>query len=190
MKHRIVDRKAPRFRKTGFETRLSIIQLHKEYEEKIGKPIDKALFEAIYKESMAVIRHFAVTERNGVLLPEQMGNIHLMFFKPSRKVYSQQIGYLTGNAPLTNPWDENYLQGKICWDYRGVKYKLKDYILFSFTGTRELKTMASTSFKTIPEVFPRITAKHEERYKTRQQRIDEQNNQGSDKSTESTDQIS
>jgi hypothetical protein len=167
-KYKIVDVKAPRFRKTKYETRLVVTQLHKEFTEQTGIQIDMRTFRKMYNENMSVIREFVVAERNGIVLPEQMGNIHLAFFKRKRPMYNFVEGMRTGMGPVEHFWESDNLQGKICWDYKDLKYKPKHYYLYGFTGCRELKKMATNAFTNTPQIFKTCIYTNVERRKIKQ----------------------
>lgn len=190
MKYKIVDKKAPRFRKTEFETRLVVKDLHKEFVEKTGIQISLEEFKALYEENMEVIKHFIETERNGVLLPEQMGNMILSFFKMKRPAYNYIEGMATGNGPQDHLFHSYELQGKIVWSYRDLKYKPREFHYYGFVGCRDLKQRASKAFINTPELFRKYVYTKIENAKKRLINRYECYYQGGYQSTEGVEQSS
>lgn len=186
MNYKTVDRTAPRFRRTKYQTRLSVIELHKEYVKNTGSEIDLDSFKKLYNTMMDTILDLAVTERNGVMLPKQMGNIHLALFKMKRKMFNYVLGMTEGRGSIVPKFSTNSLQGKIFWDYKKVKYKLKNFMFYGFVATREFKRRASQAFIDTPEIFPKLLYqdKRIERRKAKRLEENEYNNQGSNQSAE------
>ncbi len=188
MKYKIVDKEAPRFTRTQFQTKLVIKDLHGEFVDKTGIQIDYKTFKTLYERNMDVIKDFIVTERNGVVLPVQMGNIHLAFFKMKRRMYNYMYGWTSGEAPVNHQFNSEGLPGKIFWDYKDVKYKPRDYRLCGFKACRQLTQAASRAFTNTPELFRKYLYKTIERSKASKMEKNECNNQGSNQPVENASQ--
>lgn len=188
MQYKVVDKTAPRFTRTKFQTKLVIKELHEEFVKSTGSHIDYQTFRLLYETNMDVIRDFITKERNGVALPVQMGNIHLAFFKRKRKIYDYMTGMATGEAPVEHAFHSDNLPGKIFWDFKTIKYKPRDFRLFGFKGCRELTQAASKAFINTPELFRKYIYKKGEHIKRRRLNLNERNNKRSDQSTEGSQQ--
>lgn len=147
-KYKLTDRKAPRFRQCRFNIVSS--ELHKKFlEENPNFYITYKDFKFIIKEINNEIINQVIENREGVILPKGLGRIWLGFFHPKRKTFKE-----TGLSNYN--FETKDLQGKICWDYKFVKYKIKSRDFYGFNAHRDFKTAASNAFKNTPERYSKI----------------------------------
>lgn len=154
--YKIVDKKAPRFRRSKYRYNIINKELHRKFVEQFDTDIDWATFKAIAEKINLEIREVALNNREGVILPEQMGNIWLGLFKSKERMINQPHMRTTGEHATYFSFETSGLQGKICWDFHNVKYKVKNYPYWGFVGHRNFKEKASDNFLEAPELYSRI----------------------------------
>lgn len=166
-RYKIVDKKAPRFRRSKYRYNVINKDLHQRFVEETNIDIEWELFKEINKYINLEIRDTAIKSRNGVILPKQMGNIWLGLFKMKERPLNEPYIRNTGNHATYFSFETSGLQGKICWDFNNVKYKVRNYTYWGFVGHRDFKTMASHNFLENPELYTKINSivKREEIFK-------------------------
>lgn len=166
-RYKIVDKKAPRYRRSKYRYNIINKDLHKRFVEETSIDIDWEFFKVINEYINTEIRDVTLNSRDGVILPKQMGNIWLGLFKMKERPLNEPYIRNTGNHATYFSFETSGLQGKICWDFDKVKYKVKNYPYWGFMAHRDFKTKASHNFLENPELYSRINAiiKKEEKLK-------------------------
>ncbi len=182
-KYKIIDRKAPRFRRAKFRYNLVNKELHKRFVEEIGIEVSWADFRKINQYINEEIASVSLLERQGCLLPEQMGNIWLGLFKMKERPLNKSYAGSTGEHATYFSFETFGMQGKICWDFKNCRYSVPNYRYWAFIAHRDLKQKASRAFKENPELYARINIKAIEYAKIKKLE-DESNTQRSDISGE------
>lgn len=160
-RYKIVDKKAPRFRRSKFRYNLVNKDLWKRFIDETGIDVSWDEFRDINASIGLEITNMAIEERDGVILPEQMGNIWLGLFKMATRPLNEQHMRTTGEHATFFSFETFGLQGKICWDFDNCRYKVKNYPYWGFVGHRDFKTKASHNFKENPELYKRIKIEDE-----------------------------
>lgn len=155
-RYKIVDRKAPRFRRAKYRYNLVNQDLWREFIKSTGISISWDDFRKINECINLEIKQEAIDSREGVLLPEQMGNVWLGLFKLKERPLNEQYARNTGQHATYFSFETSGLQGKIVWDFDRVRYKVKNNEFWAFIGHRDFKTEASHKFKENPELYSRI----------------------------------
>lgn len=189
-RYKIVDRKAPRYRRSKYRYNLINKDLWNKFKEETKTNISWNEYKKINEYINLEIKAEAIRSREGVLLPEQMGNLWLGLFKLKERPINENLARNTGVHSTYFSFETSGLQGKILWDFDRVRYKVKNYPYWGFIAHRDFKTEASHSFKEVPELYSRIIPiiTMEEFYK-RLKLENEPNTQGSNISSEDTEQI-
>lgn len=177
--------KAPRFRLR----RYSIVntELHKQFLiENPNIHIDYLDFKFIIEQINLEIIQQVLDNREGVLLPKGLGRIWIGLFLPKDNKKAR-------SAIKQNPFDKT--EGKICWNFDYVKYKIKEGDFYGFMAHRNFKRTTSKALVNNPELYARIasiTRRTENYKKIKLEEIEHNglNNQGGDKSSEDTEQSS
>jgi len=157
-RYKIVDKKAPRFRRSKYRYNIINRDLHERFVKESGIDIEWELFKQINEYINIEIRDTILNSRDGVILPKQMGNIWLGLFKMKERPLNEPYMRNTGNHATYFSFETSGLQGKICWDFDNVKYKVKNYPYWGFIAHRDFKTKASHNFLENPELYSRINA--------------------------------
>ncbi len=155
-RYKIVDRKAPRFRRAKYRYNLINRHLHERFLKETNIDIEWDLFKSINEYINIEIRDVALNTREGIILPKQMGNIWLGLFKMKERALNEQYARNTGNHSTYFSFETSGMQGKICWDFDKVKYKVKNHPFWGFIAHRDFKTKASSNFLQNAEIYTRI----------------------------------
>jgi len=155
-RYKIVDKKAPRFRRAKYRYNLLNRDLHEKFVEETGLDVDWKFFKKVNEYINLEIRDVALSSRSGVILPKQMGNVWLGLFKMKERPLNEPYIRNTGNHATYFSFETSGMQGKICWDFDKVKYRVKNYPFWGFIAHRDFKTKASKNFLENPELYSRI----------------------------------
>lgn len=168
-KYKLTDRTAPRFRQCRFNL-VSPKLYNKFLKENPNFYIDYKDFKFIISEINKEIINQVIENREGILLPKGLGRLWLGFFIPKRKVFSE-------TGLLKYDFETGDLQGKILWDYKFTRYKIKSREFYGFHAHRDFKTLVSKAFKSTPERYSKIMSltKNYEYLKRKKLEINEYN---------------
>lgn len=153
----MVDRTAPRFRASKYRYNLINNELYEKFREthpniviswKDFKKINETINETYVEEILA--------NREGAVLPEQMGRVWLGLFPAKERILNEPYVRETGEHATFFSFHSNGMQGKIVWDFSLVKYKVENRHFYGFSAHRSFKTAASKCFISNPELYSRI----------------------------------
>lgn len=147
-----LDKKAPRFRMSKYRHNVVNEEMFDRFLKETGKKVSYKQFKEIVRTISETIIDNVLIERNGVALPEQMGKNWLGLFKHIRKDPDRE-DVIQSYYPCL---ETGGLLGKIVWDFRGLKYKVKNREMYMFLPHRNFKTKASKSFISNSERYVRI----------------------------------
>lgn len=192
------DLNAPRFRLAKYRYNLITKELYDKF--RWDHPMTKiswAEFRKINETINDTYFREILTNREGAILPGQMGRIWLGLFKPKIKPRAKYINRETGIRPIFFSFETGGLLGKIIWDFKLTRYKVKNHEFYGFAAHRDLKRMTSECFKNNPEFYSRRYGiiRREERLKNinkenLERALSKLNDTSGDKSGEGTPQIS
>ena len=167
--YKIVDRKAPRYRRAKHRYNLINKDLWAKFVTETGIKLSWEQFKEISQEINTEARNLALENREGVMLPEQMGHLWMGLFPAKERILNEPYARNTGNHATHFSFETFGMQGKIVWEFtRKVRYKVKNHQFWGFIAHRDFKTKASNNFKDNPELYRRINLmiRNTEYYKT------------------------
>lgn len=147
------DKTRPRFRISKYRYNLINKDLHKSFVEKTGIKMTWKEFKDIAGAISDEYVKIAIEERDGVALAKGMGNVYLALYPFSREA----VEYLRTKA--TEDMYHHFFKefdGKVTWDFRCLKYRVKNRMYWSFKPHRNFKTAAHHAFLEQPERYKRV----------------------------------
>lgn len=186
--YKIIDPTEPRFRISKYRHIVINRTLWERYNEESEQKIDYETFKKIGEEISKEIVNIAISERDGVVLPERMGRIWLGLFKTKNPFSDKEVLRNHGLDVKRFSFETNGFQGKIVWDFNNIRYKFRDHEFYSFEAHRSFKTISSHNFKNNPELFVRKDLSKSEKGKRQKLEQDELNRRGSNKSDQDTNE--
>lgn len=152
-RYKVTDKTLPRYRLSKYRYNIVNKELYEEFKKKNPEiPMEWKTFRDIAGAINEEYVQEVTTSREGAILPVQMGKLWCGMFTITRDPKTFQVGPDL-NSRYLQFGNIDDLQGKICWDFIHVAYKVKNYPFFSFMGHRDFKAKASKSFSGTPEIF-------------------------------------
>lgn len=142
IRYKVFDKTKPRYRIAKHRYNLVNLSLFEEFNYYYPDLTNWQIFKKINERFAYHLRQCALNNREGIILPAQMGRISLRMFKCENPHLS-----------LIKKIETDYKTGKICWDTRFVRYKIKVQPFYSFHAHRDFKGEAHERFSENPDHY-------------------------------------
>ena len=147
--YKIADKKAPRFRFAKWRYNFINTDLHKAFlKENSNYDISYSDFKLVAETINLEIINQSINNRDGILIPRNLGRIWLGLYNKGRKVFIES-GLLRIDENLQT------LIGKIKWDHDFCHIKPDNHEFYSFHAHRDFKGLASKAFIENPGIYHR-----------------------------------
>lgn len=148
--------KAPRYRK-GYK-KISFVKLHKDYLEKHGQiSIDD--FKNIVCSFSKFCCEKIVELRDGIELPEYLGQVQIKSYKEKRKLYDIPTSIKLGKLVTYTNLNTDGYSAKVYYSNIDCEYKFQNREIWKFVPVRELKKIASAAFLKDWKMYEQCTPK-------------------------------